>query len=47
MYLVSLALDIRLNTLMFMFLIAFGTHKLSYGSLILLQIPLDLFILSL
>ena len=30
--LVSLVLDIRLNTLTFMFLIVLGTHKLAYGS---------------
>ena len=41
--LVSLVLDIRLNTLTFMFLIVSGTHNLSYGSLIVLQLPFPLF----
>ena len=31
-YLVSLVLDIRLNTLMFMFLTTLGTHNFAYGS---------------
>ena len=41
--LVSLILDIKLNTLTFMFLMISGTHNLAYGSLILLQLPLHLF----
>ena len=40
--LVSLVLDIRLNTFTFMFLIVSGTHNLAYGSLIVLQLPLHL-----
>ena len=47
MYLVSLVLEIRLNTLTFMFLTRSGTHNFGYGSLILLQIPLHLLILTL
>ena len=46
-YLVSLILDIRLNTLTFMFLIISGTHNLAYGSLILPQLPPHLFTLIL
>ena len=42
--LVSLVLDIRLNTLTFIFLTTLGTHNFSCGSLILLQLPLHLFI---
>ena len=45
--LVSLVLDIRLNTLTVMFLIVSGTHNLAYGSLIVLQLPLHLFIVML
>ena len=45
--LVSLVLSIRLNTLTFMFLIVSGTHNLAYGSLIVLQLPLHLFIVML
>ena len=45
--LVSLIRDIKLNTLTFMFLTMSGTHNLEYGSLILLQLPLHLFILIL
>ena len=41
MCLVSLVLDIRLNSLAFMFLITSGTHTLAYGSLILLQLLKD------
>ena len=37
--LVSLVLDIRLNTLTFMFLIVSGTYDLAYGSLTVLQVP--------
>ena len=37
--LVSFILEIKLNALTFMFLIMSGTHNLSYGSLILLQLP--------
>ena len=46
-YLVSLILLIRLNTLTFMFLTMSGTHNLAYGLLILLQLPLHLFALIL
>ena len=45
--LVSLVLDIRLNTLTFMFLTTSETHNLAYGLLILLQRPFYLFILIL
>ena len=45
--LVSLVLDIRLNTLTFMFLKVSGTHNLAYGSLIVIQLPLHLFIVIL
>ena len=45
--LVSLVLDTRLNTLVFMFLTASGTHNFAYGSLMLLQLPLHLFVLIL
>ena len=45
MCLVSLVLEIRLNTLTFMFLMVSGTHNLAHGSLIALQLPLHLFIL--
>ena len=41
--LVSLVLDIRLNTLIFIFLTTSGTHNLANGSLILSQLPLHLF----
>ena len=47
MWLVSLVLDARLNTLTFMFLITSGTHKFANESLILLQLLLHLFILTL
>ena len=40
---VSLILDIRLNTLIFMLLTVLGTHNLAYGLLISLQLPLHLF----
>ena len=46
-YLVSLILDIRLNTLTFMLLITSGTHTIAYGSLISLRLPLHLFTLIL
>ena len=42
MCLVILVLDIRLNTLTFLFLILSGTKILAYGSLIVLQLPLHL-----
>ena len=45
--LVSLVLNIRLNTLTFMFLITSGTHLFAYGSLLLLQLPLHLLVLIL
>ena len=45
--LVSLVLDIRLNTLTFKFFIISGTQIFAYGLLILLQLPLHLFILIL
>ena len=45
MCLVSLVFDSRLNTLTFVFLMLSGTHILAYGSLIVLQLPLHLFIL--
>ena len=38
--LVSLGLNIRLNTLTCMFLMVLGTHNLEYRSLIVLQLPL-------
>ena len=44
---VSLFLEIRLNTLTVMFLIISGSHDLAYGSLIVLQMPLHLFIVIL
>ena len=44
MCLVSLVLDIRLNTLTFKSFIASGTHIFAYGSLILLQLPLHLLV---
>ena len=47
MYLVSLVLDIKLNTLRFMFLTTSGIQIFTYGSLILLQLPLHLFTLTL
>ena len=47
MYLVSLVLDIRLNTLMFKFLTTSGTHIYAFGSLILLQLPPHLLVLML
>ena len=47
MCIVSLVLDIRLNTLTFRFLIASGTHIFAYGSLIFLQLPLHLLVLIL
>ena len=45
--LVSLVLDIRLNTLTFKVFIMSGTHIFAYGLLILLQLPLHLLILIL
>ena len=45
--LVSLVLDIRLNTLTFKFFTTSGTHIFAYGSLILLQLPLHLLFLML
>ena len=45
--LVSLVLDIRLNTLTFVSLTTSGTHNLAYGPLKLLQLPLHVFILIL
>ena len=47
MCLVSLALDIRLNTLTFKFFTTSGTKFFAYGSLILLQLPLHLLVLVL
>ena len=47
MCLVSLVLDIRLNTLTFKFLATLGTRSFSYGLLILLQLPLHLLVLIL
>ena len=41
--LVSLDLDIRLNTLTFLLLTAWGTQNFGDGTLILLQLPLHLF----
>ena len=46
-YLVSLVLDIKLNTLMFIFYITSGIHNFSNGSLILLQLRLHLLFLML
>ena len=43
-YLISLILDIKLNTLTFMFLTTSGTSNLGYGSLIPLQLPPHLFL---
>ena len=40
-------LEIRLNTFTFMFLLTSGTYSFAYGSLILLQVPLHLLILTL
>ena len=45
--LVSVVLDIRLNTLRFNFFTASGTHSFAYGSLILLQLQLHLLVLIL
>ena len=47
MYLVSLVLDIRLNTKTVMFLITSRRQNFSYGSLTLLQLPLHLSSLTL
>ena len=47
MCLVSLVLDIKLNTLTFLFLTTSGTHNLAYESLIVLQLTLHLFFLIL
>ena len=43
----SLILGIRLDILMFMFLTTIGTHVFEYGSLLLLQLLLHFFILTL
>ena len=45
--LVSLALDIRLNTLTFKVFITSATHIFAYGSLVLLQLPPHLLVLIL
>ena len=45
--LVSLVLDITLNTLTFKFFTTSGTHNFAYGLLILLQLPLHLLVLIL
>ena len=45
--LVSLVLNIRLNTLTFKSFTTSGTHIYAYGSLILLQLPLHLLVLIL
>ena len=42
--LLSLVLDIRLNTLLVILLTISGLNNLAYGSLILLQLPLHLLI---
>ena len=47
MCLISLDLDIKLNTLTFMFLIRSGTHISAYGSVILLQLLPHLLVLIL
>ena len=47
MCLVSLVLDIRLNTLTFKSFTVSGTQHFAYGLLMLLQLPLNLFILIL
>ena len=47
MSLVSLVLDIRLNTVTFKSFTVSGTEIFVYESLILLRLPLDLFILIL
>ena len=47
MCLVLLVYDIKLNTLTFVFLMLSGTHILAYRSLIVLQLPLQFFILIL
>ena len=44
MCLVSLVLDIRLNTLIFKFLTTSGTHNFEDGLLVLLQLPLHLLV---
>ena len=44
MCLVSLVFEIRLNTLTFRLFIISGTHIFAYGSLILLQLPLNLLV---
>ena len=44
---ITFAPDIRLNTLIFIFLTTSGTHNFPCGSLILLQLPLQLLILTL
>ena len=46
MCLVSLVLDIKLNTLTFKFLITSGTHNFAYGLLLLLQLPLHLLVFN-
>ena len=46
-FFVSLVLDIRLNTLTFKSFTTSGTQILAYGSLILLQLPLHLLVLTL
>ena len=45
MYIVLLAVEIRLYPFTFVFLITSGTHDFAYGSLMLLQVPLHLFII--
>ena len=47
LYLVSIALDIRLNTSRFMILTTSGIQIFANGWMILLQLPLDLLILTL
>ena len=47
MDLVSLVLDIRLNTVRFKFFTISGIQIFEHGSLLLLQLPLHLFILIL
>ena len=47
MRLVSLLIHIRFNALTFKFLTISRTHNFAYGSLILLQLPLHLLVLTL
>ena len=46
MYVVSLIIDVRLNTLTFIFLIALGTHNFAYVPLILLQLTAFIYFIT-